>query len=606
MVWQRSYEQYCDLSRQYDPIPSPAKFPDGTAIPAWKGPGVDTWIKDFGREDLLTYSELFAKHATCTSTFDVKCYGNSYRKNQELINYYDAAIRADKLYPTYNILSASGIVPSNKTSYTLQQISTAISTQIGVTPYIGCRLNGTVLSELWYFNHVLGTDFRSSDGLYSLVKQQYPDVVLKGRDLFDASLFRDGTSTSVFYTFISKLKQSIDAASPSPTHHFIKTLDTKKKLLRSYTQNIDGLEERVGLMGSSSSGAKTAGKGKSKIRARDVRNVQLHGDIHSVRCMSCSAEYLCTSDHLALFLQGVAPDCPECASRLEARVARSARAIRVGTLRPAIVLYDEPHPLGDDIGAIQTADVSRRPDMLIIMGTSLKVHGLRKLVKEFAKTVRASGSSGSSTAKPWQGKVVFVNKTPPASEWSDIIDYHVEGDTDTWVEKVIEDWKKMRPADWELQQTLVSADGDVIAKKLHFGQENLPPDFADMILSTPDAIAARKNKAAAPPLSPSKRGQSASHYNDLESSPSKRRVSPLKGQLKADERKALFTETTNNARDEIFDLSMQDVEAEVKAAKPKPRAVKVKPATNPRKMSTRAVPVGKADARTRTSRVRAG
>lgn len=147
---------------------------------------------------------------------------------------------------------------------------------------------------------------------------------------------------------------------------------------------------------------------------------------------------------------------------VKARVARSARAIRVGALRPAIVLYDEPHPLGDDIGAIQFADVSRKPDMLIIMGTSLKVHGLRKLVKDFAKTVHASvPSTSSSSAKSWQGKVVFVNKTPPSSEWNGIIDYHVEGDTDAWVERVIDDWKKMRPADWEVQQTLVAADGDV-------------------------------------------------------------------------------------------------------------------------------------------------
>ena len=94
------------------------------------------------------------------------------------------------------------------------------------------------------------------------MKQQYPNAVLKGRDLFDASLFRDPTSTSVFYTFISKLKQSIDNVSPSPTHWFIKTLDTKGKLLRSYTQNIDGLEERVGLLGSASSEAKATESGE--------------------------------------------------------------------------------------------------------------------------------------------------------------------------------------------------------------------------------------------------------------------------------------------------------------------------------------------------------
>lgn len=138
------------------------------------------------------------------------------------------------------------------------------------------------------------------------------------------------------------------------------------------------------------------------------------------------------------------------------RVARSARPVRVGTLRPAIVLYDEPHPLGDDIATIQTADLSKRPDLLIIMGTSLKVHGLKKLVKEFAKAVK-QGSIVSSASAP---KVVFVNKTAPASEWSSIIDLHVEGTTDAWVERVVADWKHARPADWEIQpkiKTVVAA-----------------------------------------------------------------------------------------------------------------------------------------------------
>lgn len=95
--------------------------------------------------------------------------------------------------------------------------------------------------------------------------------------------------------------------------------------------------------------------------------------------------------------------------------------------------------------------------MLIIMGTSLKVHGLKKLVKDFAKTVHAPSSSKSGSPKSiksWAGKVIFVNRTPPAGEWADIIDYHVAGETDAWVDKVVADWKKMRPADWEVQKTL--------------------------------------------------------------------------------------------------------------------------------------------------------
>ncbi|KAJ7925995.1 DHS-like NAD/FAD-binding domain-containing protein [Mycena leptocephala] len=357
-------------------------------------------------------------------------------------------------------------------------------------------------------------DFRSSDGLYALVKEKYPDVLL----------------------------------------------DSKKKLLRSYTQNIDGFEARAGLLGSASHEAQSNGKGKSKIRAKDIRNVQLHGDIHRVRCRSCSAEYPCTQDHVDMFLEGLAPECPECLERAEARIARSARTIKVGSLRPAIVLYDEPHPLGDDIATIQSADLARKPDMLIIMGTSLKVHGLKKLVKEFAKTVHSVAPSSPVKAKKWLGKVVFVNRTPPGAEWAGIIDYHVAGETDVWVEKVVEDWKKMRPADWEFNRRCMNGNFKVVAstknktkdakKKPRNDEENVPPLPTPMVLSTPDVAPPSVKGAFTPPLSPSKRRQANSHYT-VECSPSKRRtLSPMKGLEDAD-RGLLFNKT---ASVESFDL----------------------------------------------------
>ncbi|EKM84153.1 hypothetical protein AGABI1DRAFT_110720 [Agaricus bisporus var. burnettii JB137-S8] len=420
-------------------------------------------------------------------------------------------------------------------------------------------------------------DFRSSNGLYALVKQKYPDVVMKGRDLFDASLFRDPISTAMFYTFISELKRSIDAVTPSPTHHFIKALDAKRKLLRSYTQNIDGLEEKVGLLGTGSEAAKATGKGKTKLKTKDVRNIQLHGDIHRVRCASCSAEYPCTEEYLNAFGQGMAPDCPECLVRSEARVARSARPIAVGKLRPAIVLYDEPHPLGDDIGIIQTADAARKPDLLIIMGTSMKVHGLKKLVKDFAKTVRESGTTTSTLTSRPKPKVIFVNKTAPGSEWSDVIDYHVVGETDVWVSRVLDDWKTSRPQDWEIQQTLggdttmaspfkVVKPGTEIAKnKKATGKKgDLHRDENKLSLE----------QTVAPPLSPSKRQRGVRHYG-TDSSPSKRQSIGLpkspKHALPASERKLLFTESTNQTKAtgasesmdvSLIDLSMRDIEPE--------------------------------------------
>ena len=105
--------------------------------------------------------------------------------------------------------------------------------------------------------------------------------------------------------------------------------------------------------------------------------------------------------------------------------------------------------------------------MLIIMGTSLKVHGLKKMVKEFAKTVHGRKTPKESKVRTWTGKVIFVNKTPPASEWAEIIDYHVAGETDVWVNKVVDDWKKARPADWEVQRKLVAAPGDIASGFKH-------------------------------------------------------------------------------------------------------------------------------------------
>ena len=217
--------------------------------------------------------------------------------------------------------------------------------------------------------------------------------------------------------------------------------------------------------------------------------------------------------------------------------------------------------------------------MLIIMGTSLKVHGLKKLVKDFARTIHANTKVpvASTSKKPY--KVIFVNKTAPGGEWSDIIDYHVAGETDGWSEKVIEDWKKMRPADWQIQRTLVG-EGDtsmnagiktvkssissvvpIKTKKLPSGRENFPPT----------RVGPTESSHPAPPLSPSKRRQKTSHYDEVHSSPSKRQSkSTMHHIMPAGERKMLFGETTNKTQPtelesskmdiSLCDLSMIDVE----------------------------------------------
>jgi hypothetical protein len=64
------------------------------------------WI-NVGAPNADFWAHEFSKHATCTSTFDIACYGPSYKKHQDVINYFDAVIRAFHQYPTFDMLAAS-------------------------------------------------------------------------------------------------------------------------------------------------------------------------------------------------------------------------------------------------------------------------------------------------------------------------------------------------------------------------------------------------------------------------------------------------------------------------------------------------------------------
>ncbi|KAK3389418.1 hypothetical protein B0H63DRAFT_98729 [Podospora didyma] len=356
---------------------------------------------------------------------------------------------------------------------------------------------------------------------------------MKGKDLFDAQIWSCPQKTSVFYTFTATLRDKAQAAEPTSSHRFVSVLRDSRKLVRCYTQNIDQLEERVGLstelsLGPGSryrfshrstraSGVARAslkeiypptedqsqasqqqgegstqpevssqaepsilqpgaqppipllGDGQSQAAATDspailelsqqqpddtptvddaatsaptpappkrgVECVCLHGSLAELRCFVCARtaswdEESRREDVLA----GRQPTCPHCAGATAAREERGKRALGVGKLRPDIVLYGEEHPKADLISPIVQHDLSLGPDMLLILGTSMRVHGLKVLVKEFAKAVHERG-----------GKVVFVNFTKPAdSVWSDVIDYWVQWDCDAWVGNL----QKRKPALW--------------------------------------------------------------------------------------------------------------------------------------------------------------
>ncbi|ORY55334.1 DHS-like NAD/FAD-binding domain-containing protein [Leucosporidium creatinivorum] len=342
-----------------------------------------------------------------------------------------------------------------------------------------------------------------------------------GKDLFDARLFASEQNASIFYTMIAELKAMADKAQPTAFHSFLKTLDDEGKLFRVYTQNIDGLEEKAGLsyglgdktlplpprratrsptkvsqqpLASTSKSAPppsltttTKRATKNSVSAslslpypspapsppRDAsppppthsqipRCIPLHGHLGTVSCGHCSTT-LPIAPYLSDLASGSSTPCPKCTTIDDARASLGERSRGVGRLRPDVVLYGEEHKDGERVGEITRRDLMGvRPDLLLVVGTSLKVPGTKRLVRELAKVIRptwvggeeeedgdeeipsaSAGSTSSATgrrkgAKPPPVHVVYLNYEfpKPSSEWKDVFDVWMRGDVQGFVGEV--------------------------------------------------------------------------------------------------------------------------------------------------------------------------
>lgn len=281
---------------------------------------------------------------------------------------------------------------------------------------------------------------------------------LKGKDFFSSTVWKHPESTSTFNSFIASLRKKIrnEVKQTTAAHRFIRTLRDSRRLVRCYTQNFDGLETREGLCVDLNRGKGSRARfSRNSMKVQNIPEpllpggnadggcevVQLHGDLLLLRCDICCAKLSWEEEgREALLLDGKAPVCLLCHMRDQERRGRGKRGTTIGSLRPDIVLYDETHPEEDAIGAISKFDLQLVPDVLLILGTSLHVYGLRNLVKEFAKVVH-----GKTSAKR---KVIFVNLTKPSeSAWKGVIDYWISMDCDEWVSSL----RQHRPDLWPVQ-----------------------------------------------------------------------------------------------------------------------------------------------------------
>lgn len=273
------------------------------------------------------------------------------------------------------------------------------------------RFRCRIRSKLVHHTYIsLVPDFRSSTGLFNSVKSQY-NLKASGKQLFDASVYRDADSTASFHDMIRTLHQSTKTASPTPFHHLLARLSEEGRLLRLYTQNVDGIDTSLPPL---------ATQIPLPRKGPWPKTVQLHGGLAKMTCTKCNE----INDFDPEVFDGpIPPECPECAARDFARTEIAGkRSHGIGRLRPRMVLYHEHNPDDEAIGSVTRADLRTRPDAVIVVGTTLKVPGVRRIVREMCATVRDRRD----------GFTAWINNDPEPSgkEFEDSWDMIIKGTSD--------------------------------------------------------------------------------------------------------------------------------------------------------------------------------
>merc|ERR1711988_1063527 len=200
-------------------------------------------------------------------------------------------------------------------------------------------------------------DFRSRDGVYARLAVDFPDLP-DPQAMFDIHYFRKDPRP--FFKFAREIYPG--QFEPSPCHKFIRCVEKQGKLLRNYTQNIDTLEQVVGI----------------------ENVVQCHGSFATASCMVCKHKVKAEVIRQDIFEQKIPycslPQCsssitnplpgpssneggPSCSSTLEPQPQPSI-------MKPDIVFFGEG--LGDEFHNAVAKD-KNEVDLLIMIGSSLKV-----------------------------------------------------------------------------------------------------------------------------------------------------------------------------------------------------------------------------------------
>ncbi|KAF9168387.1 NAD-dependent histone deacetylase sir2 [Mortierella sp. AD011] len=214
-------------------------------------------------------------------------------------------------------------------------------------------------------------DFRSEDGIYSRLSEFELD---DPQQMFDLDFFRE--RPQIFYSFAREIFPS--NFTPSPSHYFIKLLESQDKLLRNYTQNIDTLEQKAGIQ----------------------KVLQCHGSFATASCVRCG--YQVPGDEIKdqIFKQEVAY-CKAC--KTPSPPPKSKAKKRSGyhssddddddddddestkaLMKPDIVFFGEKLPA---VFHQSLKEDREKVDLLIVIGSSLKVAPVSDIMHQLPNSV---------------------------------------------------------------------------------------------------------------------------------------------------------------------------------------------------------------------------
>ena len=151
----------------------------------------------------------------------------------------------------------------------------------------------------------------------------------------------------------------VAAAYPNAAHHGLARLEAAGRLQQLVTQNVDGLHQRAGSI--------------------DV--IELHGNLHRVRCLDCGADHSRESVQRTLeaensdFLGASATVAPDGDADVESHLVDAFRipscVCCAGVLKPDVVFFGEgvpKHRVDAAVGALEESDA------VLVIGSSLMVY----------------------------------------------------------------------------------------------------------------------------------------------------------------------------------------------------------------------------------------